>query len=117
MENLYNVIPAKVYALEQESPLIRTLHIEPEQPVKFKTGQFVELTIPDIGEGPFTPSSSHFKSNTFDLTVMKAGFVTDYVHKVHAGDYVGIRGPFGSHYPLEKFKSNDLLILGGGCGS
>lgn len=116
MENLYNVIPAKIFALEQESPLIRTLHIEPELPVKFKTGQFVELTIPNIGEGPFTPSSSHFKSDVFELTVMKTGFVTEYVHHISAGAFVGIRGPFGSHYPLEKFKGKDLLILGGGCG-
>ena len=29
---------------------------------------------------------------------------------------MGIRGPFGSNYPLDKFKGKDLLILGGGCG-
>ena len=61
MINAYEVIPGTIYEIVQESPLIRTLRIRPEKPITFKTGQFIELTIPGIGEGPFTPSSSHFE--------------------------------------------------------
>src|SRR5674476_808900 len=39
-----------------------------------------------------------------------------YVHRTSIGDTVGLRGPFGSRYPLEKFEGKDILILGGGCG-
>ena len=114
--NPYEVIPAEIYEIVQESPLIRTLRLIPETPLKFQTGQFIELTIPGIGEGPFTPSSSHFISDKIDVTIMKTGFVTNYVHAAKTGDIVGLRGPYGSHYPLEKFEGKDLLILGGGCG-
>ncbi len=114
--NPYKVIPAEIYDIVQESPLIRTLRIRPEQPIHFKTGQFIELSLPDIGEGPFTPSSSHFLSEEMDVTIMKTGFLTDHIHQTQKGDRVGIRGPFGSHYPLDKFEGKDLLILGGGCG-
>ena len=114
--NPYRVIPAEIFAVVQESPLIRTVRVRPEEPVVFKTGQFIELSIPGIGEGPFTPSSSHFESETMDITIMKTGFVTDYVHRAETGDRIGLRGPFGSHYPIDKFKGKDLLILGGGCG-
>jgi NAD(P)H-flavin reductase len=116
MNNPYQVIPATIYEIIQESPLIRTLRLKPEKPIYFKTGQFIELSIPGIGEGPFTPSSSHFISNTMDVTIMKTGFMTEYVHKTKKGDRVGLRGPFGSNYPLEKFVGKDILILGGGCG-
>ncbi len=116
MENPYDVISAKIYGIDEESPLIRTLHIEPERPIPFKTGQFIELTVPGIGEGPFTPSTSHFISDVMDITVMKTGFVTSYIHQAEVGDRVGLRGPFGSCYPIDNFKGKDLLILGGGCG-
>ncbi|MCJ7554274.1 MAG: FAD/NAD(P)-binding protein [Ignavibacteriaceae bacterium] len=116
MQNPYEVIPAEIYEVIQESPLIRTLRMKPQKPVSFKTGQFLEISIPGIGEGPFTPSSSHHIAENVDVTIMKTGFVTEYVHQTKPGDVIGIRGPFGSNYPLEKFKGKDVLILGGGCG-
>jgi NAD(P)H-flavin reductase len=116
MNNPYEVMRGKIYEIIQESPQIRTLRIRPERPLCFRTGQFIELTVPGIGEGPFTPSSSHYISEDIDVTVMKAGFVTGYVHKLKVGDCVGLRGPYGSSYPLEKFEGKDILILGGGCG-
>jgi len=102
MHNAYEVIPGTIYNIIQESPLIRTLQIRPEIPIEFQTGQFVELSLPGIGEGPFTPSSSHYTSEVMDITIMKTGFVTEYIHKTSIGDIVGIRGPYGSKYPLEK---------------
>ncbi len=116
MNNPYEVTPAEIYDVVQESPLIRTLRLRPEHPVKFQTGQFIELSIPGIGEGPFTPSSSHYTDEVMDVTIMKTGFVTQYVHQSKVGDKVGLRGPYGSRYPLENFEGKDLLILGGGCG-
>lgn len=112
----YRIIPASIYEIIEESPTIRTLRLIPEMPFPFKTGQFVELTVPGIGEGPFTPSSSHYIVDKMDITIMKTGFVTEYVHKLKVGDIVGLRGPFGTCYPLDKFKGRDVLIMGGGVG-
>ncbi len=116
MENPYHTIRADVLDVIPESPLIKTLHLKPEEGITFKTGQFVELTVPNIGEGPFTPSSSHYEQEEMDITIMKAGFVTSYVHQLKKGDFVGLRGPYGKGYPLEKFKGKDILIVGGGVG-
>lgn len=112
----YEIISATIYEIIEESPSIRTLRIKPDRPLSFKTGQFVELTIPNIGEAPFTPSSSHYVTDIIDITVMKVGFVTEYVHRLKVGEVVGLRGPFGSWYPLDKFKGKDVLIMGGGVG-
>ena len=115
-KNSYAVTAAEIYEIIEESPTIRTLRIKPEKPIPFKTGQFVELTIPNIGEGPFTPSSSHNIEDTMDITIMKTGFVTEYVHKTKVGDRVGIRGPMGTHYPIDDWKGKEVLIMGGGVG-
>jgi len=115
-KNPYSVIPATIYEIIEESPTIRTLRLRPAQPLEFRTGQFMELTIPGVGEGPFTPSSSHYIKDVMDITIMKAGFVTEYVHKTKVGDVVGLRGPYGTCYPLDKFKGHDVLIMGGGVG-
>lgn len=114
--NPYEVIAAEIYEIIEESPTIRTLRVKPEKPVPFKTGQFIELTIPNIGEGPFTPSSSHSTSDKMDITIMKTGFVTEYVHKTKVGDRIGIRGPYGTHYPIDEWRGKDVLIMGGGVG-
>ncbi|MGC9364744.1 MAG: FAD/NAD(P)-binding protein [Fidelibacterota bacterium] len=114
--NPYEVTSADIYEIIEESPTIRTIRIRPEKPIPFKTGQFIELTIPNIGEGPFTPSSSHKIADEMDVTIMKTGFVTEYVHKTKVGDRVGVRGPYGTHYPIDQWKGRDILIMGGGVG-
>jgi NAD(P)H-flavin reductase len=114
--NPYEVIPAVITEVIEESPIIRTVRLKPERALPFRTGQFIELSLPGIGEAPFTPSSSHFVTDLMDVTIMKAGFVSEHIHKAVRGDRVGLRGPYGSWYPLEEFAGKDLLILGGGCG-
>ncbi|MCK4358433.1 MAG: FAD/NAD(P)-binding protein [Candidatus Cloacimonetes bacterium] len=114
--NPYEVLKADVLDIITESPTIKTFRIKPEKSFEFETGQFVELTVPGIGEAPFTPSSSHYEKEEMDITIMKAGFVTGAVHRLKKGDVLGIRGPYGKGYPLDKFKGKDVLLLGGGVG-
>ena len=116
MANPYKVLKADVLDVITESPTIKTFHIKPEEPIEFATGQFIELTVPGVGEAPFTPSSSHYEKDEMDVTIMKAGFVTEAVHQVEKDAILGIRGPYGKGYPLDKFKGKDVLILGGGVG-
>jgi len=49
--NPYETTAAEIYEIIEESPTIRTIRVKPEKPIPFKTGQFIELTIPNIGEG------------------------------------------------------------------
>ena len=50
-------IPAKLENVVQETSNIKTFFVRPEKPLSFKAGQFIALTVPGIGEAPFTPSS------------------------------------------------------------
>jgi len=69
-----------------------------------------------MGEAPFTPSSDPGIKEKFDVTIMKAGKVTGLLHEIPKNTVVGIRGPFGKGYPLDKFAGKDVLIVGGGVG-
>lgn len=115
-KNIYKPIKAAVEQIIEESPLIKTFVLVPEEPFRFKTGEFVELTLDGIGEAPFTPSSSPLVNDRFDVTVMKAGYVTDLMHQLQPGDVLGVRGPYGRGYPVEKFVDKEVVILSGGCG-
>jgi len=114
--NPYKPIISKITRVVDETPSIKTFTLVPEEKIEFKTGQFVQFTVSEVGEAPFTPSSSPFVKEEMDITIMKAGRVTEAIHCLKEGDIVGIRGPLGKGYPLEEFYGKEVLILGGGVG-
>jgi NAD(P)H-flavin reductase len=80
-------------------------------------GQFVELTVFGVGEGPISIASSPSRSNnTFELCVRKVGDMTGVLHQMGPGDVVGIRGPFGRPFPLARFQGKDIIFAAGGLG-
>lgn len=114
--NPYRPIETEVLEVITETPIIKTLGLKPKEEIIFKTGQFIELTIPGVGEAPFTPSSRPSVKDKVEITVMKVGKVTEKIHQVKKGDTVGLRGPFGNGYPLDDFMGKEILVVGGGCG-
>jgi NAD(P)H-flavin reductase len=115
-QNLYQPIIGEIVDIVDESPTIKSFVIVPENKFVFKTGQFVELTLPGEGEAPFTPSSSPADTKKMEITIMKAGRVTALFHQCKKGQKVGIRGPYGNGYPIEDFVNKDVYIVGGGVG-
>lgn len=116
MKNPYAYIEAEILDIVTETPNIKTFTVRPSQPISFRAGQFMDLSIPGIGEAPFTPSSNHNAVEKLDFTIMSAGRVTKLLHQSKPGDIVGVRGPYGLGYPLNAFKSKEVFIVGGGVG-
>ncbi|TFG50670.1 MAG: oxidoreductase [Candidatus Brocadiia bacterium] len=114
--NLYQPINANITDIIYESPVIKSFVVRTDDPFSFKAGQFVELTLPGEGEAPFTPSSSPMQTEQMEITIMKAGRVTGLLHNCHKGQAVGIRGPFGSGYPIDRYTGKEVYIIGGGVG-
>ncbi len=114
--NPYYPLSGTVERVIEETPTIKTLVIHPETVIPFRAGQFMQLTMPGVGEGPFTPSSSPSKPETLDFTILRMGAVTEVLHGLKEGDQVGLRGPFGKGYPLDKLEGTEVLVIGGGCG-
>ena len=116
MQNPYQTIAAVIEEVITESPTIKTFVLKPDEDFSFRAGQFVEITVPGLGEAPFTPSSSPYQKETLEVTIMKAGLVTDRLHGLEKGKTIGLRGPFGKEYPLESFAGKEVVLVGGGVG-
>ncbi|MDD5095373.1 MAG: FAD/NAD(P)-binding protein [Dehalococcoidia bacterium] len=82
-----------------------------------KPGQFVEVSVLGIGEAPISVSSSPTQKGSFQLVVRNAGNVTRAIHNLKPGDKLGIRGPFGTNFPVEgTMKGKDIIFVCGGLG-
>lgn len=114
--NIYKPLRATLEEVIEESPLIKTFVLIPDEKFVFRTGQFIELSVDGVGEAPFTPSSSPLITDRLEVTVMKTGYVTGIMHELKPGAVMGIRGPYGRGYPVSEFEAKEVLILGGGCG-
>jgi len=108
--------PAELAEVIDETPTIKTLALSPAAPMEFRAGQFVQLTLPGVGEAPFTPSSSPREKKRVEITILRTGTVTDRMHACQAGQMLGLRGPFGKGYPVDKCKGKEVLVVGGGVG-
>jgi len=114
--NPYEPVPVRLVEVIQETPTIKSFVLQPAEPMPFRAGQFVQLTLPGVGEAPFTPSSSPYHPERIEVTVLKTGKVTDMLHQVEVGATLGLRGPFGKGYPIEKLAGKEVIIVGGGVG-
>ncbi len=83
---------------------------------RFKPGQFNMLYAFGVGESAISISSDSSKKNSLLHTIHKVGYVTNVLSKLKKGDIIGLRGPFGSSWPLEDAKGKDICIIVGGIG-
>ncbi|MHC4883329.1 MAG: FAD/NAD(P)-binding protein [Planctomycetota bacterium] len=67
------------------------------------------------GEAPISISSSPTQKG-MELVVRNVGSLTKVIHGLEVGDKIGIRGPYGSTYPIEAAKGKDLVFICGGIG-
>jgi len=79
-------------------------------------GQFAQISIFGIGEAPLSISSSPTKRGSFEIGVRAVGNVTNALHRLDKGATVGVRGPFGNGFPLDRLRGQDILIVAGGIG-
>lgn len=112
----YEPMMARLTDVIDETPTIKTFVLEPAEPYVFRAGQFAQVTVPGVGEAPFTPSSDPACPERIEVTVIRTGRVTEALHTLKPGAFVGLRGPFGVGYPLDELENQHVLIVGGGCG-
>ncbi len=82
----------------------------------FKPGQFNMLYVPGYGEAAISISSAPHDSSRIAHTVRLAGDVTNALSRLKVGDQIGVRGSFGTHWPIEKYIGKDIYIAAGGIG-
>jgi len=83
---------------------------------EFRPGQFVMLEVPGFGEVPISISSSSNNREYIELCVRKTGRTTNMLHQAKKGAKLGIRGPFGTSFPMEQMVGHNILLVAGGLG-
>lgn len=83
---------------------------------RFQPGQFNMLYLPGVGEMPISLSADPESAGTWAHTVRIVGNVTKSLARLQPGDTLGLRGPYGSSWPLEECVGRDVVIITGGIG-
>ena len=65
-----------------------------------------------VGIATITDSLSAIHTHLFH----RVGTVTNALSQMRRGDVIGVRGPFGSNWPIEKANGLDVCIVAGGIG-
>lgn len=103
----------------QENRDTFTLDLEPldEDPVApFAAGQFNMLYIFGVGEVPISVSGNPADPHRLTHTTRAVGTVTRAMEKLSQGDTLGVRGPFGTTWPVKDAEGADVVIVAGGIG-
>jgi NAD(P)H-flavin reductase len=111
--------PFRVTHVHRETHDTFTLTLEPadgSRTFAFRPGQFNMLYAFGTGEVPVSISGAPGEVRQVVHTVRTVGAVTEHLHHLHAGDVIGLRGPFGTSWPVEAVEGADVLFLAGGIG-
>jgi NAD(P)H-flavin reductase len=112
---------ARIVEIQPEAPGVSTFWLKFEDAsvqkgFSFRPGQFNMLYVPGYGEAAISISSDPHDNQRIGHTVRSIGNVTNKLAKLKVGDPVGLRGPFGSYWPLEEAQGSDVVIATGGIG-
>lgn len=121
LQPVAEVFPAEIINVIRLTEMEKLFHLrivddKQREQFSFLPGQFVMVEVPGYGEVPISISSSTSNRGYLELCIRKAGTVTDALHLAKRGAKVGIRGPFGTHFPLEEMKGGSILLIAGGLG-
>lgn len=110
--------PMRVIAFRRETPDTFTLRLDATARggFNFSPGQFNMLFAFGVGEVPISIASDPKKTRELVHTVRAVGAVTRALGRVRRGAFVGVRGPFGTAWPLEYARGKDVVVIGGGVG-
>lgn len=113
-------LPESVTLLGVEQPTelekVFRVKFDSGRPLGHGPGQFVQVSLFGIGEAPISICSSPCETDYFEMTVRNVGMLTNAMHKLTPGAKFGVRGPFGTTFPIDEMEGKDLILVAGGIG-
>jgi NAD(P)H-flavin reductase len=112
-------VPYHIQGFKRETHDTFTLELKAADKVSqplFSPGQFNMLYVFGAGEVPISISSDPAYPESIKHTTRVVGTVTKAMHVLKPGDTLGVRGPFGTSWPLELGRGKDVVIIAGGIG-
>lgn len=111
--------PFVVQKVRRETADTFTLALAPNaggETFAFAPGQFNMLYAFGVGEVPISISGDPGQLKTLVHTVRAVGNVTKSICRLRSGKMLGVRGPFGTSWPVAEARGSDVLIIAGGLG-
>jgi NAD(P)H-flavin reductase len=111
--------PYHVQRLRHETYDTFTLELKPARDFEltpFEAGQFNMLYVFGLGEVPISISGDPGSPDKLVHTTRAVGAVTKAMRKLRRGNIIGVRGPYGTTWPVKEAMGKDVLIIAGGIG-
>ena len=111
--------PYVVRDVSKETPDTFTLKLAPEAESNgnsFRPGQFSMLWVFGVGELPISISGNPMEHDQLVYTVRSVGQATNALVRQSVGSNVGVRGPFGTGWPVDAARGRDVIVVAGGIG-
>jgi sulfhydrogenase subunit gamma (sulfur reductase) len=96
---------------------VRIADMEKALSFKYCVGQFAMISVIGAGEAPFSISSTPSRPGLLEFCIRKVGTVTDALFRMKENDLIGLRGPYGNGFPIERMINKDIIIVMGGLGA
>jgi NAD(P)H-flavin reductase len=84
--------------------------------LRFAAGQFNMLYVFGVGEVPISISGDPNRPERLVHTTREVGAVTRALRGLKRGQVLGVRGPYGTQWPVEQGMGSDVVIVAGGIG-
>lgn len=117
-------VPTQIIGIAQENFNTYTVQLQIQDPsireaYRWTPGQFNMIYVPGVGEAAISISSDSEKHDVLEHTIRVVGSVTRSITEMSRGygtRTIGLRGPFGTGWPLDKLDGNDVVLMAGGIG-
>lgn len=114
----YMPVPYRVTATCQDTADVATLDLVPvgaaiPEPMP---GQFTMLYAFGVGEAPISVSGAPVAGAPLVHTVRSVGAVSHAITRLRPGQTLGVRGPYGTKWPVVEAEGQDVLFIAGGLG-
>lgn len=111
--------PHRIIKVRRETGDVFSIETQPlaeQSDFPFTPGQFNMVYVFGVGEVPLSISGDPARTKTLTHTIRGVGWVTRALQGMKKGDMIGVRGPFGTPWPLQEAAGNDVLVIAGGVG-
>ena len=111
--------PFQIRRVRRETEDTFTVELQPQgdqEEFPFLPGQFNMVYAFGTGEIPISISGDPANTRILVHTTRAVGTVTKAMDKMRRGDILGIRGPFGTPWPINQAGGKDVVFVAGGIG-
>ena len=96
---------------------VRPTNREHALALHYLPGQFQILSLPGVGEAPFSISSTPSRLGLLEFCIREVGTFTGSLFHQKENATIGVRGPYGNGFPIEAMRGHNLIIVVGGLGA